>query len=295
MPAYKAKDMKRKKRFFNMYLTTTVSVAMVLFMVGLESMVLLSAHHLVSDLRQNLALTVIMTQNADSESANRLQAVLEAMPATASYSFISRQQALEEHIAGLGEDPTKFLGYNPLSDSYELHLQPVYANHDSIAQITEKLTELPYVEQVLYQEDIVKVLDHNVNKLSLVLGVCALVLLVIAWILIINTIRLHIYSKRFIINTMRLVGATSWVIRRPFVARSVRMGLEAALLTLVALVGVYYYVFHSLHIALFPLTKENIGVIALSVLLSGLIITYFASLVATSRYVRMKVEKMYEI
>ena len=217
------------------------------------------------------------------------------MPGTSSYTFISKQQALEEHITNLGEDPTKFLGYNPLSDAYELHLQPAYTNQDSIAAVTEKLTALPYVNQVLYQEDIVKVLDHNVNKVSLLLGACALVLLVIAWILIINTIRLHIYSKRFIINTMRLVGAKSWVIRRPFVARSMRMGFEAALLTIIALVAVYYYVRQSLHISLFPLTVENIAIVVLAVLLSGLLITYFASLVATGRYVRMKVEKMYEI
>ena len=110
-----------------------------------------------------------------------------------------------------------------------------------------------------------------------------------------NTIRLHIYSKRFTINTMRLVGATSWVIRRPFVARSVRMGLEAALLTIVALASIYYYVYRSLHITIFPPTTENIAVVALTVLLSGLLITFIASLVATGRYVRMKVEKMYEI
>lgn len=278
-----------------MYLTTTVSVAMVLFLIGLESVVLLSAHHLISDMRENLALTVILDTNADSTSVARLQNVLDAMPGTASYTFISKQQALEEHITGLGEDPTKFLGYNPLSDAFELHLQPAYTNKDSITVISDKLTALPYVEQVQYQEDIVKVLDHNVSKVSLILGICALVLLVIAWILIMNTIRLHIYSKRFIINTMRLVGATSWVIRRPFVARSVRMGLEAALLTIVALAGIYYYVYYSLHITIFPPTVENIAVVALTVLLSGLLITFIASLVATGRYVRMKVEKMYEI
>ena len=287
--------MKQKKRFFNMYLTTTVSVAMVLFLIGLESMVLLSAHYMISNLRENLALTVILDNDADSTSVSRLQNVLEAMPGTSSYTFISKQQALEEHITNLGEDPTKFLGYNPLSDAYELHLQPAYTNQDSIAAVTEKLTALPYVNQVLYQEDIVKVLDHNVNKVSLLLGACALVLLVIAWILIINTIRLHIYSKRFIINTMRLVGAKPWVIRRPFVARSMRMGFEAALLTITVLVAVYYYVRQSLHISLFPLTVENIAIVVLAVLLSGLLITYFASLVATGRYVRMKVEKMYEI
>ncbi len=278
-----------------MYLTTTFSVAMVLFLIGLESMVLLSAHYLIADMRENLALTIILDPNADSTSVSRLQNVLETMPSTSSYTFISKQQALEEHIANLGEDPTKFLGYNPLYDTYELHLQPVYTNHDSIPVITEKLTSLPYVEKVLYQEDIVKVLDHNVSRVSFVLAVCALLLLIIAWMLIMNTIRLHIYSKRFTINTMRLVGATSWVIRRPFIGRSMRMGLEAAVLTVLVLAGVYYYVMQSLHVTIFPPTLENIGIVVLTVLLSGLIITFLASLVATGRYVRMKVEKMYEI
>ncbi|MCR4664000.1 MAG: permease-like cell division protein FtsX [Paludibacteraceae bacterium] len=287
--------MKQKRRFFNMYLTTTFSVAMVLFLIGLESMVLLSAHYLIADMRENLALTIILDPNADSTSVSRLQNVLETMPSTSSYTFISKQQALEEHIANLGEDPTKFLGYNPLYDTYELHLQPVYTNHDSIPVITEKLTSLPYVEKVLYQEDIVKVLDHNVSRVSFVLAVCALLLLIIAWMLIMNTIRLHIYSKRFTINTMRLVGATSWVIRRPFIGRSMRMGLEAAVLTVLVLAGVYYYVMQSLHVTIFPPTLENIGIVVLTVLLSGLIITFLASLVATGRYVRMKVEKMYEI
>ena len=158
-----------------MYLTTTVSVAMVLFLIGLESVVLLSAHYLISDMRENLALTVILDNSADSTAVTRLQNVLDAMPGTSSYMFISKQQALEEHIAGLGEDPTKFLGYNPLSDTYELHLQPSYTNKDSIAVISAKLAALPYVEQVQYQEDIVKLLDHNVSKVSLILGICALV------------------------------------------------------------------------------------------------------------------------
>ena len=287
--------MKPKKRFFNMYLTTTVSVAMVLFLIGLECILLLSAHHLIKNIRENLTLTIVMTSDADSTSVNRMQNILEAMPATASYSFISKQQALEEHITNLGEDPTKFLGYNPLYDSYELHLRPAYANQDSIAVLTGRLNALPYVEQVLYQEDIVQVLDKNVNQVSLMLAACALILLIIAWILIVNTIRLHIYSKRFLINTMRLVGATPWVIRRPFVRRSIRMGLEAALLTLLVLAGVVYYVQYSLHIVLFPMTWQNVGVVVLVVLLSGLLLTLLASLVATGRYVRMDVEKMYEI
>ena len=278
-----------------MYLTTTFSVAMVLFLIGLECMLLLNAHHVIQSARQNLALTIELTAEADSNAVTRMQRVLEAMPSTDSYTYISKQQALEEHIAYLGEDPAKFLGYNPLPDAYELHLSPAYACQDSIIPIVDRLQALPYVEKVSYQEDIVQVLDHTVNKVSLLLAALALILLVIAWMLIVNTIRLHIYSKRFLINTMRLVGATPRVIRAPFIRRSMRVGLEAGLLTLVMLGAIYYYLQYRLHIVLFPPTWENLCVVAGVVLLSGLLITLLASLMATGRYVRMNIERMYEI
>ena len=285
----------KKKRFFNMYLTTTVSVAMVLFLIGLECVLLLSAHHLIRSARQNLALTIELTADADSTAVVRMERVLEAMPATASFTYISKQQALEDHISQLGEDPTKFLGYNPLPDAYELHLAPQYAVSDSIHNLVARLETLPYVERVSYQEDIVQVLDHTVSEVSLLLAGLALVLLVIAWMLIVNTIRLHIYSKRFLINTMRLVGATPWVIRAPFVRRSVRMGLESGVLTLLVMAAVGYYIRQSLHLTLFPDTWQNYGIIVAVVLCSGILITLLASLIATGRYVRMKVETMYEI
>jgi len=278
-----------------MYLTTTISVAMVLFLVGMECIVLLSAHSMIHKMRENLALTIIMTSDADTVEFQRMQNYLDAVPYTSSYQFISKQEALKEHIQNLGEDPVKFLGYNPLADSYELHLKDVYTRTDSIAHILTQIKGLPYVEKVLYQEDIVKVLDKNVSKISIVLLCCAVILLVIAWVLIVNTIRLHIYSKRFLINTMRLVGATQWIIRAPFVRRSVRMGLEAACLCLVVLAGMVYYVFRQLGLVLFEPTWQNMGFIMIVVILSGIILTLLASLFATGRYVRMKIDKMYEI
>ncbi len=278
-----------------MYLTTTVSVAMVLFLIGLECMLLLSAHYLIKSAKENLTLTLVMTADSDSTSVARLQNILEAMPSTLSYQYISKQTALEQHINSLGEDPTRFLGYNPLPDAYELHLKDNYAVKDSIIPIVSRLESLPYIDKVEYQEDIVQVLDHTVNKVSLLLAALALVLLIIAWMLIINTIRLHIYSKRFLINTMRLVGATPWVIRMPFIRRSMRVGLEAALITIVLLGAVYYYVQYSLNISLFPPTWQNMLILASVVLLSGLIITFLASLIATGRYVRMNIDRMYEI
>ena len=283
------------RRFFNMYLTTTISVAMVLFLVGLECVMLISVHSMISRIREDLALTVVMTPESDTTEVARMQMMLDAVPYTSSYKYISKQDALDEHIRQLGEDPVKFLGFNPLMDSYDLHLKAEYTNADSIAGIVETLTALPYVEKVLYQEDVVHVLDTNVSRVSLILLICAGVLLIVAWVLIVNTIRLHVYSKRFLINTMRLVGATQWIIRAPFVRRSVRMGVEAAILSLLLIGAILYYVFYRLGVILFEINYENLLFLAGTVLLSGILLTLFASLFATGRYVRMKVDAMYEI
>ena len=178
---------------------------------------------------------------------------------------------------------------------FELHLTAEYAQSDSVAKIESSMLTLPFVDKVVYQKDVMKVLDNNLNEVSLVLSVIALVLLVIALVLISNTIQLQVYSKRFIINTMRLVGATPWVIKWPFIRRNIRMGIEAAILALVLLVVTYYYCQSRLGIMLFPLTWQNITFVVSAMLIIGILITFLASLVATSRYIRMKISKMYEI
>jgi cell division transport system permease protein len=165
---------------------------------------------------------------------------------------------LQDHIANLGEDPTKFLGYNPLTDAFELNLKAEYTRPDYVADIDAQLSALPYVNKVVYQMDVVEVLDHNLNEIFFVLLIIAFLLLVIALVLISNTIQLQIYSKRFIINTMRLVGATPWVIKWPFILRNVIMGVVAALVACGMIALVYYYCVGRLGIILFPLTEINI-------------------------------------
>lgn len=278
-----------------MYLTTTLSIMLVLLLVGLETIVVLGAHHLVSRVRENFTVTVVMKADADSLAVSRLNKVLEAVPYTRSYNYISKQDALSEHIDALGEDPTRFLGYNPLPDSYELQLREQYANADSIAVVKQQLEQLPYVDDVLYEEDVVLALDHQLGSISVALLSVALLLLIVAWALIVNTIRLQVYAKRFLINTMRLVGATSWVIRAPFVRRSVLMGLEAAVAATAVLFAMLYYAKWRMGIVVVPLTWSNLAIIAAVILVSGIVITFFASLFATGRYVRMKIDKMYEI
>ena len=278
-----------------MYFTTTISVALVLFLVGLECLVLLSAHELIRQVKENVALSIVLKDDNTTEEVERTQRLLKAAPYVLDYRFISREEALQEHITNLGEDPTTFLGYNPLTDAFEVHLQAAYAHSDSIVQIEKGLMAMPYVEKVIYQKDVVKVLDNNLNEISLILLAVALALLIIALVLISNTIQLQVYSKRFLINTMRLVGATPWVIKWPLIRRNIGMGVEASFLALLMLAATYYYCQTRLGIVLFPLIWQNIAFISVIVLVTGVVITFLASLAATNRYIRMKISKMYEI
>ena len=284
-----------KHRFRNSYLTSAVSVSLVLCLIGLECVLLLSAGALVTRMRENMTVTAVLAQDVDSTQCARLEAILAGGNSCSSYSYVSKEQALEDHIASLGEDPSAFLGYNPLSASYEIHPTEAYSNPDSLQVLADKLNALPYVTEVIYPRDLADLMSSNVHQFSLILLVVALALLLVSMVLIVNTIRLQIYAKRFIINTMTLVGATSWVTRRPFVLRNMAMGFIAGLVALVILSGMVYYVNSRIGIMLFPLTWQNIVFVSLVVLCSGILITLFASLIATGRYIRMDNNSLYEI
>lgn len=278
-----------------MYFTTTISVALVLFLVGLESMLFLSAHELMRHVKESMVLSIVMTENTNDEDIARMERLLDVVPYSLDYQYISREQALQDHIENLGEDPQDFLGFNPLTDAFEVRLNADYAQMDSVAKIEESLLTLPFVAKVVYQKDVMKVLDNNLSEVSFMLSGIALILLLIALVLISNTIQLQVYSKRFIINTMRLVGATPWVIKWPFVRRNLRMGIEAALVALMLLAMTYYYCQVHMGVVLFPLIWQNVGFVIALMLAIGLLITFLASVAATNRYIRMKTSKMYEI
>ena len=276
-------------------MTAGVSVARGLCLIGLECVLLLSAGALLTRMRENMTITAVLNQEADSTQCAHMARMLEADGAYSGYRYVSSEEALEEHIRSLGEDPTAFLGYNPLAASYEIHPSDAYSHPDSLGQIAAKLESLPCVKEVIYPRDLADLMSSNVHDFSFILLGAALALLLVSMVLIVNTIRLQIYSKRFIINTMTLVGATSWVIRRPFVRRNMLMGLIAGIVALAILSAMVYYVEHNMGLLLFPMTWQNIALVSGVVLASGLLITLFASLIATGRYIRMDNNSLYEI
>ena len=285
----------RKHRFRNSYLTSAISVSLVLCLIGLECILMLSAGSLITRMRENITLTAVLSNETDSAQCARIEKILSDEQRFSGYTYISSEQALEEHIRSLGEDPSAFLGYNPLSASYEIHPTDAYSAPDSLTMIAGEIEALPFVTEVIYPRDLADLMSSNVHEFSLILLVVALALLLVSIVLIVNTIRLQIYSKRFLINTMTLVGATSWVTRRPFVLRNMRMGFFAGLAALAILSGVVYYVEFNVGVLLFPLTWQNILFVSVIVLCSGMLITLVASLIATGRYIRMDNNSLYEI
>ncbi len=285
----------RRHRFRNSYFISAVSVSLVLCLIGLECVLLLSAGALITRMRENITLTAVLSHDADSTNCARLETMLDAGGHCSGYTYVSEQQALEEHIRSLGEDPSAFLGYNPLSASYEIHPTDAYSAPDSLALLAAQLEALPYVTEVIYPRDLADLMSSNVQEFSLILLGVAAALLLVSLVLIVNTIRLQIYSKRFLINTMTLVGATSWVTRRPFVLRNMLMGFISGIVALAILSGVVYYVEYKLGLLLFPLTLQNLAFVSLVVLGSGILITLIASLIATGKYIRMDNNSLYEI
>ena len=285
----------RKFRFRNSSLISAVSVALVLCIVGMECVLLLSAGALVTRMREGMTINAELAQDADSVQCARLDSVLSAKDRFLSYTYISAEQALEVEINELGENPEEFLGYNPLRASYEIHPTEAYSSPDSMAVLAAQLEADSAITYVHYTRDLVDVVSKNVQRATLILFIVALVLLLVSMVLIVNTIRLQIYAKRFLINTMTLVGATSWVTRRPFVLRSMLIGLISGMVALGIIAGALYYVKFTFGMWLFPLTYINIGFVAVVVLGSGLLITLFAALIATGRYIRMDNNTLYEI
>lgn len=284
---------KHKHHFFHTYLTTTLSVALVLLLIGMECVLALSAKHLFTEIKENVNLSVVLNDEISEDDTLHLSKMLNVAAFCREYTFISKEQALEDHINNLGEDPTMFLGYNPLQASYEVKLHAEFIHPDSVAHIDSIISAFPFVENVVYQKEMLKQLDYKGGNLSIILLTVAFILLLISVALIINTVRLHVYSQRFTIKTMQLVGATPWVIKGPIVRRTICYGIFAAIIALTMIAGIVYLAFYHLGFWILPITWQNLLFLAAVVLISAFLITFFSSIFAVNRYIRMKTSDLY--
>ena len=290
------KPKKYKESFFNLHFTSTVSISLVLFVIGLIVSLYLTTHYFTVKSKENISLSIILNDTISETDLSRLERYLNATEYTKQVIYISRDSALKEHIAAIGEDPSEFLGYNPLSASLEVFLTSEYASTDSInSVILPRLQIFDGITNITYQKEMIELLNNNINKLSLILSLIALVMLFISIVLINNTIRLSIYSKRFIINTMQLVGAKNSFIRRPFVRRSIINSFIATFLALLMLGGSIYLVQTQIGVAINLYHLEIITPVVVVIFFVSLIINYIATVAAVNRYLRMRTEQLYFI
>ncbi len=287
-------DKQKKDSFFGLHFTSIVSISLVLFMIGIISMILTSARQLSIDTKENIALSIILHDSIQQEDLQRLQNYVDAAYFTKEYKYISKEDALAEHCSAVGEDPSNLLGFNPLNASIEVFLKSEYANNDSIKLLVNpKLSTFSGVNDISFQEDLIDMFNYNLHKASILFGIITIILLFISIVLINNTIRLTIYSKRFIINTMLLVGAKKSFIRAPFVRRSMINGFISALIAIALLAAGTYYTQSQIGSSFALYQLDIIVPTVTSVILIGLMITFFAARFSVNKYINMKTNKLY--
>ena len=279
----------------NAKITSIVSVTLVLLLMGLTVLTFFMGRGISSYMKENMSFSVMLSENVSDPQITNLRKRLDAMPFVKSSLFISKEQAKEQLIEDLGEDPEELLGFNPATDCIEINLHSNYANSDSLAIVSKQIKAETNVDDLLYRQEALDLVNDNLAKISTILLALSVVLLFISFTLIRNTIRLSIYSKRFIINTMRLVGATNGFIRKPFIVRNIVDGIFAALLANMLIIGLLYYLgkqYADLRIVL--QTNDLIYVFA-SVIVLGVAISYLSTIFAVNHYLRMKSNHLYYI
>ena len=291
--AGKGQRQKLNKRIFRSYLTSTISISMVLFLIGMLGVVLLNAERLAKYVRENIGFTLVLKDDVPENEIADLLKSLKTSNFVKEAEYIDKATAAERLKNELGEDFTGFLGYNPLLSSVDVKLVADFATPEMLVVLEKKFMEFPLIKEVSYQHDMVKIINENVQKIGLFLVFFSVLLLVIFFALINNTIRISIYSQRFIINTMLMVGATDSFIRAPFVRRSIKYGLIGALAANV-LLFVLMMSYASELTGIISLDDFTIfGFVFASVLFLGVLISWSSTYMAVNKFIRLKFDELY--
>lgn len=282
-----------KSRLLNAYFVSTLSITLVLFLIGLLSMVMFNARYFNNYIRENIGLTLVLNEDVREVELFQLQKLLSTQPEVKTATYVNSQTAESILKDELGEDFVSFLGYNPLNATIDVKLFADYTQNDSLVNIEKKFLEFPNVEEVYYQRNLVTLINQNTQKIGLIILSLAAIMLFIFMTLINNTIRLSIYSKRFTINTMQLVGATRNFIRKPFVSRSVLYGLIGAVLAN-AILGllVYSYIKEFQEIITYSI-NELLTIVFSVVFITGIVISWLSTTLAVNKFLKLKYDELF--
>ena len=275
--------------------TLCISTAMVLVLLGLVVLSVQTSHNLSKWVKENLTVTVMLSDDVSANGAKLLCRDLYHRPYSKNIDYISREQALREQTEAMGSDPSEFLGVNPFPATLELQMHSDYANRDSLKWIAAEIRKHPQVTDVSYQVDLMDSVNKNLTKLNLLLLALAMLLAFVSYELISNMVRLSVYSRRFIIHTMKLVGASWGFIRRPFVKQALSVGIIAAIVANIVLGGCVYGLYYYEPSVLNIITWRELTITGVAVLLLGILLTVFCSYISVNRFLRMTPGELYKI
>ncbi|MBE9467163.1 MAG: cell division protein FtsX [Bacteroidetes bacterium] len=282
-----------KRRLRSSYFTSIVSISLVLFMLGLMGLLILNAKKLSNHVKENVGFSVILKNDVKEVDMIRMQKNLDASDFVKSTEFITKERAAQDLEKDLGEDFISFLGYNPLLSSIDIKLNANYANNDSLSVIEKRLRTYTPVKEVFYQKNLINLINENIKRIGLIILLFSILLLSISIALINNTIRLTIYSKRFLINTMQLVGATHRFIRGPFLGRSIVQGVISAIIAVSILSAIIYFVQKELSGLMLFKEIDIIAILFFSVMFLGIIIAMLSTFISVNKYLRIKTDDLY--
>lgn len=282
-----------RRKIHTSYITTVISITLVLFMIGLLGLLILHARNLSDYVKENIGFSIMIRDNVKEAGILSLQKKLDVLPYVKSTEYIPAEKAAVMLKKELGEDFIGFLGYNPLLPTIDLRLKAEFATMENVEKIEKSLLTNPEVKEVFYQKSLVEMVNQNINRISLILLGFSLVLLIISIALVNNTIRLSVYSKRFNIRSMQLVGATKGFIQKPFIINGIVNGFISSALAIGMLVIVLYFAVREVP-ELLQVENLMMYIILVSfILMLGILISWFSTYFAVRKFLRMKTDSLY--
>ncbi|HET8838275.1 MAG TPA: permease-like cell division protein FtsX [Flavobacteriaceae bacterium] len=283
----------QKRRLISSYFSVIISIGLVLFLLGLLGLLVLNAKKVADHFKEQIAMTVYLKDSAKEVEIKQLQKSLDMAEYTKSTHFVPKEDAAEKLQQEIGENFMEFLGSNPLKNSVDIYFNADYVSEEKISEIADDLLKKTFVDEVIYDKPLISILNENVQRIGFWILIVSGLFLFISVLLINSSIRLSVYSKRFTIKTMQMVGATKGFIRRPFIWKSVRLGIVGAILAMLGMAGTLYYLNQSFPELDLLRDKKLLAILFAAVFLMGIIITWLSTFFATQRFLNLKTDELY--
>ncbi len=283
----------QKRRLISSYFSVVISISLVLFLLGLLGLLVLNTKKVADHFKEQIALTIYLKETAKEVEINQLQNSLSLAEHTKSANYVSKEEAAESLSVEIGEDFIDYLGDNPLQNSIDVYLLADFVTPELMDEITDEILAKGFVDEVAYDKPLIALLNENVKKISLWVLIISGVFTFIAVLLINSSIRLSVYSKRFIIKTMQMVGATKSFIRKPFIWKSIKLGMVGIVLAWIGMGIVIYYLNQTFPELLLLDQPLVLGALFLAIFVLGVFITWLSTFFATQRFLNLRTDELY--